>query len=261
MSNRLTQARERRIELIKQRLIRRSMPRLQVSLILVLTGTAGFLTSFLLLHSGLQRMWVRYPIAILVSYCVFLLLLRLWLWLQGRRFRGDLDAPDSQLLDIIPTGGPVTTEELHFGGGSAGGGGAGGNWGEGVVQNPAPSYTLSSDGSTSDGFSLFDLDVEDGWLIILAVIALIGGLVASLYIIYIAPALLAEILVDGVLVAGLYRRLKGVENRHWLRAAARQTIIPALLVAIFFGVAGYAMQAAVPEAHSIGDVWKHITKS
>jgi len=88
---------------------------------------------------------------------------------------------------------------------------------------------------------------------------LIGGLIASLYIIYIAPALLAEILVDGVLVAGLYRRVKHIEQRHWLRAAVRRTFLPALLCATLFAVAGYAMQKAFPEAHSIGDVWKHIT--
>ena len=84
---------------------------------------------------------------------------------------------------------------------------------------------------------------------------------ASLYVVYIAPALLAEILVDGVLLSGLYRRVKRIEQRHWRRAAARQTLFPALLAVVFFGIAGYAMQAAVPEARSIGDVWKHITKA
>jgi len=31
-----------------------------------------------------------------------------------------------------------------------------------------------------------------------------------------------------------------------------------LLVVMLFTVAGYAMQKVVPEAHSIGDVWRHM---
>ena len=72
-----------------------------------------------------------------------------------------------------------------------------------------------------------------------------------------APVLLAEIQVDGALVAGLYKRVKGIEQRHWLRTAVRRTLLPALLVALFLATAGYALQRAVPEAHTMGDVWHH----
>src|SRR5688572_9067674 len=99
----MDQARERRIQFVKQRLLRHGLPRLQVFLIIVITGTIGFLTSFYLLHAGIGRMWVRYPIAILVAYGVFLLLLRVWLWLNGRRLLGDLNPLDG-MPDIFPTG-------------------------------------------------------------------------------------------------------------------------------------------------------------
>ena len=100
------------------------------------------------------------------------------------------------------------------------------------------------------------MDLEELWLLVFAVIALIGGLVASLYVIYIAPVLLAEILVDGVLISLLYKRVKGIEQTYWLRTAVKRTLIPAFLVAFFFTIAGFAMQKAVPQAHSIGEVWK-----
>jgi hypothetical protein len=45
---------------------------------------------------------------------------------------------------------------------------------------------------------------------VVAIIALLGGLIASLYIIHIAPALMVEILVDGVLVVGLYKRVRHI---------------------------------------------------
>ena len=56
--------------------------------------------------------------------------------------------------------------------------------------------------SGSSGFS-FDLDLDDGWWILIAVVALLGAAIAAFYVVYIAPALLAEILLDGVLLAGL----------------------------------------------------------
>ena len=196
-------------------------------------------------------MWLRYPIAILIAYCMFLLLLSLWLWLQRRTPHVD---SDPSVLDFIPSGASSHGESFQFGGGGDfGGGGAGGSWGESV----SSSSTVSSGGSAPNGVG-FDLDLGEGWLIVIAIVALIGGLIASFYVVYIAPSLLAEILVDGALVAGLYKRVKHIEPRHWLRAAVRLTLLAALLTAIFFTVAGYALQRAVPDAHSIGEVWNHV---
>jgi hypothetical protein len=138
------------------------------------------------------------------------------------------------------------------GGGDFSGGGAGGTWGESVSTSSG-----SSGGSASSSVG-FDLGLEEGWLIVIGIAALLGGLIATFYIVYIAPALLAEILIDGALVAGLYRRVKRIEQRHWLNAAVRRTLVPVLLVALFFTVAGYALQRAVPEARTMGNVWHHI---
>lgn len=243
--------RDRRIDTIKRRLVQNGMPRLQMSLIILFTGLAGFFTSFSLLQLGLTTMWVRYPLAILIAYCVFLLLLRLWLWLQRRSIGPNVDVP---VPDFDFSTASSADETLQFGGGGGfGGGGAGGTWGTGI----SPLSSASASDVVKDGVS-FDLNLEEGWLVVLAVIALVGGLVASLYIVYIAPVLLAEILVDGALVAGLYKRVQPIEQRHWLRTAIRRTILPAMLVATFFGVAGYAMQGVVPMANSIGEVWAHL---
>jgi hypothetical protein len=212
--------RERRIGLVQQRLLRKSVPRLLVTLILLLTGLAGFLASFSLLHLGMSSMWLRFPTAILIAYCVFLLLLRLWLWMLKRGVRGDIDLSG---LDFS------------------------------YVTQPPSQITRNS----ASGIS-FDLDLEEGWLVVLAIAAMVAGLVASFYVIYIAPSLLAEILVDGALVAGLYKRVNSGEQRHWLNGALRQTVIPAILVALFFTIAGVALHKAAPEAHTVGEVWHHV---
>ena len=244
----MDRARARRIQIVKQRLLRRGMPRLQVSAILLFTGLAGFLTSFLLLQVGLSRMWLRYPMAAIVAYCVFLLILYLWLWLRrGGKLDPNFDAPG---LELIPDAIPAGSESFKFGGGGDfGGAGAGGSWGE----SASAAARVSAD-SVSDA-SGFDVDLDAGWPVALAIVALLGGLVASLYIIYIAPALLAEIIVDGILMVGIYKRLKKVERRHWLQGALRQTVVPAIVVVTFLTIAGYAMQKAAPGAQSIGDVW------
>ena len=199
-------------------------------------------------------MWLRYPIAILTAYGVFLMLLGTWLWLQ----RHSLDV-DSDLLnlDFPRSSASGSGESLQFGGGDAGGGGAGGSWGESVSSSTSAS-TSGSSGSADFGF---DLDFGEGCLVVIALLAVVGGLVASFYIIYIAPALLAEILVDGAMVAGLYRRVKNIEPGNWLQTAVRRTILPAILAAVFFTVAGVALQKAYPTARSIGDVWNQLKRS
>jgi hypothetical protein len=223
------------------------MPRFQVSVILLLTALIGFLTSFLLLHSGVIWMWLRYPISILVAYGGFLLLLGWWLWLQGRGRQADLSALD--YIDELPH---PDLDGPHFGGGGDfGGGGAGGNW-----EDCISSSSVGSEGGS--GFLDLGLDAEEIWLLVVAVVALLGGIVATFYVIYIAPALLAEILIDGALVAGLYRRVKRIDERHWLWSAMRRTCVPALLVTLFFTVAAYALQSAVPEAHTMAGVWHHL---
>jgi hypothetical protein len=242
--------RTRRIEIIKQRLLRERLPRLQVALILSVTGLAGFLTSYILLSSGVLRMWLRYPAAILVAYFVFLVLLALWLWVQRRSFELEPDL----LVDVVEGVASANEPGAFGGGGDFSDAGSAGTWKSSVA---SPSSGSSGGSGSSSG--ILDLDLDDGWLIVIAIVAIVGGLIASFYVIYIAPALLAEILVDGALIAGLYKRVKPIEERHWLRAAVRKTAVPALLVTLCFTVVGFSLQKAIPEAHTIGEAWKHVT--
>jgi hypothetical protein len=73
-----------------------------------------------------------------------------------------------------------------------------------------------------------------------------------------APALFAELLLDGILVGQLYRRLRRFEGQHWLETALRRTAIPFLVTGLFLAIAGFAMQRHAPAARSIGEVWKTI---
>lgn len=194
-------------------------------------------------------MTLRYPVAIALAYCVFLLLLRVWLWLQNSSVDADLPSLDFDGSSSSSVG--ASSSNSNFGGGDFSGAGAGGDW-----------SAVDSSSSPSGGDSLLDgasFDLEEIGLIIIAVVAVLGGLLASFYIVYAAPALLAEIFVDGVLIAGLYKRVKGIERQYWLATAVKRTIVPVILATVFFTVAGFAVQKAVPEADSIGQVWKYLS--
>ncbi len=247
-----------KVRSLKQKLVDEKLrsiffPRLQMAVVLAVTGAVGFLTSLALLRLGISRLWLRYPLAIIAAYLAFLGLL--YLWISFYRKRDDLDLLSDLDVPIdagIGTSGSGGDADIFTGGGSFGGGGAGGAW-EGGSSAPA-SFT---GGSSLEGVGV-DLDMEELGLVLVGLVLLIGGVVASLYVVYIAPVLLAEILVDALLVGGLYRRVKKLERRHWLETAVRRTWLPAALCATAFGIAGYLFQMVFPEAHTLGEVWRGI---
>ncbi len=81
------------------------------------------------------------------------------------------------------------------------------------------------------------------------------------YPVYLAPALFAELLVDGALSASLYRRMRGLQTRHWLESAVRRTVLPFAVTALGLGVIGFGFQAYAPDAHTFGEVVKQTRSS
>lgn len=263
--------RKRAIERVRRQLMRHGSPRLLVSFLLALTGVAGFLSSSALLHLGVEMMAVRYPLAVLLAYSVFLLLLRLWLALQrrsGSRLEDSLfdlgDGIGNGIPNLFDSGANVTGDTVKAafgGGGDFGGAGAGGSWAGGVATSDAGggSSLMDSIPEMPDVGLDLDLDVGEGcfWIVI-PIIAIVGVIFAMFYVVYVAPVFLAEILVDALLLAGLYKRLKGIGPRHWLRAVVRRTLLPVMIATALFIAAGYLMQRIAPEAHSIGGFWREI---
>jgi hypothetical protein len=96
-------------------------------------------------------------------------------------------------------------------------------------------------------------------LVVALLLALVAAalLFAVLYIVYLAPALFAELLVDGALSASLYRRLRGLQTRHWLESAVRRTLLPFGITALVLSAVGYGFQSYAPEADSLGEVLQH----
>lgn len=229
--------------------VHRQWPRLQIMLMLAITGSAAFLTSFVLLKLGVTQMVVRYPIAIAVAYGVFILLIGFWLWMQ----RTDVTAGD-----VIERGSNVHLPDLGPIGPSGGGGNIGS--GGGVRSGSAGTPSAPSGSSGGSGFDLPGLDLDDALWVLLLIIVVLAAIVAIFYVVYIAPALLAEVLIDSLLAAGLYKTVKAAEGRHWLKTVLRKTVLPAIFVLICFTVAGFCVQKLEPDAASIGEAYRMMTK-
>jgi hypothetical protein len=237
---------------MRARLLRQGFPRIQMFILVSLTGLAGFGASAAMLLAGIDTMALRYVLAMGVAYIVFLLLL--WVWL--RTSAADYLDPALQVGGgddgaVGRSGSRSVGGEEDFAGGGGGfdGGGASahvdfgpkGGGIEAIAEKP-----LEAIGQA-----------EEAAIPLAIVLIGVGIALSSLFVIWSAPLLFAEILVDALLAAGLYRRLRTLNPRHWMLAALRRTLLPFVLTTLTVAGAGWGMQAYAPEARSLGEVLAH----
>lgn len=111
----------------KQRLKHGYFVRFHMSLILAAVIASGVLTSKLLLMAGLHYLPLRYGLAVLSSYLVFFLMVRIWVWYVSVSHWGSPDVSIGNLPDLSGGGGfggGGGSSFPGFGGGDSGGGGA-----------------------------------------------------------------------------------------------------------------------------------------
>lgn len=214
------------VGLLRQKLEADSCPRMQMGLIVALTGGMGLLCSFVLLRLGMHAMALRYPLALLGAYLFFLFLLWLWIRTNAQDY-GDI--PD--VSGLLPNGSAAEPG------------------------SPCASVEVEADAMPDVGRAGGALLEADELVIPLAVIGLaVCVALASLYVVYLAPGLLAELLFDGVLSYTLYRHLRATQCEHWLSTAVRRTAWPFAITALVLVGAGMVMTAYAPGARSVGEV-------
>lgn len=116
----------------------------------------------------------------------------------------------------------------------------------------------SAQGGKSSGWGGVDVGQADALVLVvlgLILVAILSAAYASVLIVFQAPILLAEVLADGVLLAGLSRRFKSSDVEHWTTGAVRRTWKSALFVALVFLAVGLALQLLVPDATTMSEAF------
>jgi hypothetical protein len=196
-------------------------------IIVTMAGLAGFLASVVLLHWQLHWMWLRYGLSVALAYGCFLVLLQFWISRQ-KYFA-------SAAKDLLDNPGAFAFSD------------------DSVTNRSSE----ARDRNLLDWVD-FDLpDFDEGLVIFAFLVAIVSALFACGYVIYSAPSLFAEVLVDAALSVGLYRRVCNSEPRHWVQSVLRRTGGPFAFALLFFVIAGGVAQMYAPEAVSIGGVLSH----
>ena len=215
-------------------LAKRFLIRFHMSLILGAVMASAVLASKLLLLAGLTAVIVRYPLAAISAYLVFLGLIRIWVvYVTGR---GNTTA-DFALGSSSPES--ADDDAAQFGGGSSGGAGA--------------SRNFDGDGSWVPDIDL-SIDLDDGgWVLIVLGILLAVIFGAGGYLIYIAPELLPEVAMQVVLASTLKRASTKLAEQGWAMSVVKGTIVPFLLVLLMTVALGFAVHRTCPQATKLVD--------
>ncbi len=224
--------RRRALRLVQKHFMQNRQPRLMLSGILILTGGAGFLASFAMLKAGIFRMWLRYPLALLFAWAVFLVLVRLWAEFERKHFQLE-EEEASTLMEISGPAPNIMGEALD------------------QALNRNYSWWGEFFGCGDGEGCLFGLAILAGYFIIATTIGLVISILSA------APFLISEVFLDAILVTALYKRMRKLDRSSWLQNAVRHTMGPVLWVAFLLFLAGVVFHVTAPEAKSIRGVWHH----
>jgi hypothetical protein len=260
--------RHRHIRETGEILLRHGYPRLEMAFLVLLTGLAGLIASFVMLRAGIDSMALRYPLAVGCAFLAFLF--QLWLWLRLRHhWHRDL----VEIVTQLPGGGSgggsggageAAAKTVSGHGGTFDGGGASASFDVpgsdlgGAFDGGGASASFDVPGSDLLGSSVeAAASAEEAAIPLFALIGIaavaLSMVLLAFSLVSTAPFLFAELLVDGAMSATLYRRLRHLPQRHWTQAAVRRTIVPFVLSALFLSAVGFGMAWAVPGAQTVGE--------
>jgi phage shock protein PspC (stress-responsive transcriptional regulator) len=257
------------VERIEKHLERRSYPRMQMMVIVSLTGASGLLTSAGLLRIGVLDMAGRYPVSVLIAYCVFLSLL--WLWI--RKIAADFSNLTPAQLDAEEAlAAQSATQQPSVPLPAANPSDPVGSLGavQGLSAHDAQARINIMDSASQIVRFVSDIlsrivegifqgigkllgDADELVIPIMVVLLFLGLAFASVYVVATAPALFAEVLVDSTLSYTLYKRLVRTEERNWLRAAITRTLWPLAGTLVLVTFMGFVLGSIAPGAHTISE--------
>ena len=251
----------------KRALVRKFFTRFDMTLILGATFCGGLVASRLLVMLHVTSMPLRYVLAVVASYVVFFVLVRLWCayirW-TWRQLASDVNAS----WDL--SGGGRGGGGLFAGhGGRFGGAGAQGSWAESAAPQQAglTSSELQASGagsSTPSGHSSgwlpdvsFDIDLDEKAVVILIAfsVLLLSIAGAAVYMIWYAPSILPDAAFQLALATGLVKRARRMDPTGWIGSVWRGTWIPFAVVGVLAMGFGFVVNWYCPGAATLTSVW------
>lgn len=218
--------------------------RLHMFLIVAASIAAAVLATRVLLDQGVTAMWVRYLCALVLAYGSFFA--GVWVWLHlspyGRHLRAQRKAEKSHAdggidLPTMQLGGSpepmASSADFHSGGGHFDGGGAAADWG---TPSAELSVELPKSGVLDNLSGVADVGGDEGGCLLVLAAALLMVVLAVLlgaagYVIFQAPAILAEVAFEVLLASPLARGARAVASPRWGRALLARTWKPFALMA------------------------------
>jgi hypothetical protein len=227
--------------------------RVHMTAMLAATVLAGIYTTRLLASAGVRVLWLRYALAIIAAYVVFVTSVKLWLWYIGlfaaaaRRKAGKSGGSNwLDGFDFSSSGGGGSSassggsSSFETGGGRFGGGGATGSWGSAVFSSSKGSGGGSGGGGDSDLGELF--------LVVLVIIVVLAVVAAFFWVIWAAPTILSETAFNAVLAGALTKHARNASRGNWVGSILRKTALPFLGILALSITLGWYAQHICPTA-------------
>jgi hypothetical protein len=222
---------------IEGRLRTFTTPRLDAIIVALLCAIAGGLIGYGLRVAGVESMALRYPLAVALTYPLFLTML--WLWSQEPWISRNVDFPSNW-----PSGNSSPSPTYQGSGGDFGGGGASGSW-----DGDVPSFA----GDIAEGTLEASAVVFVAGVVIGTMVLLCGMAVGVVSFVWGAPGLLAELVLDAGTAGALYCFTRNATRRPWLETASRRTAPAFIGLACVLALAGFLLQLSAPDAVTMGE--------
>lgn len=204
---------------------RTGWPRLAVFAVVVLCSASGLGVSRLLRDWGVMAMWLRYPLAWGAAYGAFLMLVGALTSRAARRVKAASNPVRRETVRRQHHNRDCRPRELSE-----------------VLDDCFERAREVERHLAHDQNALLGIAI----LVMSLTIVVVG-----VYYVWTAPTLIAELAVEGGLVAWLYRPISRGPRAHWLTVALEKTAIPALMIALVLCLCGVSFQFAAPNATSI----------
>ncbi len=219
---------------LRKSLEKHSSPRSGMFLILLCTGTFGFITSKVLFElAHVNSMAVRYPISVLLSYGFFLSTVYFWISrLRSQKHvmpnKFELEGIDQYAFSIDS---PVRT-------------------GKNIRQyDDLPDVSI-------DVKDVVDLSVDENSIVAVIFLIFLPLFAVAVILIWLAPVLFAELLMIVVLTTSFSHRIGRVSQGSIFMESVRLTWRYFTILIVLMATSGFLLQMAFPDALTIGDLLK-----